>query len=100
MLRGSTYWLRIAGILAMLGWKKEKRVFSSIQPALATGILNEHWRNGLEIENLHAGSIYVPRPLTQRRLTIAQEAVLMWETAELFVLTMRALYNVVTKPSL
>jgi hypothetical protein len=35
----------------------------------------------------------------QRRLSLEQEAVLMRETAELFVPTMRALYNVVTKPS-
>lgn len=61
-------------------------------------MLNEHWRNG-EIENIHAGGMYTPRPLTQRRLTREQEALVMRETAERFVPTIRALYNVVTKPS-
>jgi hypothetical protein len=67
--------------------------------ALANGILNEHWRNGSGIEDIHAGGIAPPRPLTQRRLTKAQEALLMQETAELFVPTLRALYSVVSKPS-
>ena len=67
--------------------------------ALANGILNEHWRNGSGIEDIHAGRIAPPRPLTQCRLTKAQEMLLMQETAELFVPTMRALYNVFSKPS-
>ena len=48
---------------------------------------------GSGIEDIHAGGIAPPRPLAQRRLTIAQE------TAELFVPTLRALYHVVGKPS-
>ena len=67
--------------------------------ALANGIRNEHWRNGLGIEDVHAGGIAPPRPLLQRRLTRAQEEMLLQETAELFVPTMRALYNAVGKPS-
>ena len=82
-------------------WLEEEKARILVNPtrALANGILNEHWRNGSEIENIHAGSVYAPRPLMQRRLTLEQEALLMRETAELFVPTMRALYNVVTKPS-
>lgn len=82
-------------------WLEEEKARILVNPTrpMANGILNEHWRNGSEIENIHAGSIYTPRPLMQRRLTLEQEAVLMRETAELFVPTMRALYNVVTKPS-
>ena len=82
-------------------WLEREKVRVLVNPtrALANGILNEHWRNGSGIEDVHAGGIAPPRPLTQRRLTRAQETLLMQETAELFVPTMRALYNVVSKPS-
>jgi hypothetical protein len=82
-------------------WLERERVRILVNPtrALANGILNEHWRNGSGIEDVHAGGIAPPRPLMQRRLTKAQEALLMQETAELFVPTMRALYNVVSKSS-
>src|SRR3989440_5988740 len=82
-------------------WLEREKARLIVNPtrALANGILNEHWRNGSGIEDVHAGSIAAPRPLTQRRLTRAQEALLMQESAELFVPTMRALYSVVSKPS-
>jgi len=82
-------------------WLEREKARLIVNPtrALANGILNEHWRNGSGIEDVHAGSIAPPRPLTQRRLTKAQETLLMQETAELFVPTMRALYAVVSKPS-
>jgi hypothetical protein len=82
-------------------WLERERGRILLNPtrALANGILNEHWRNGSGIEDVHAGSIAPPRPLTQRRLTRVQETLLMQETAELFVPTMRALYAVVSKPS-
>jgi hypothetical protein len=82
-------------------WLEREKARVLVHPtrALANGILNEHWRNGSGIEDVHAGGIAPPRPLTQRRLTRAQETLLMQETAELFVPTMRALYNVVSKPS-
>ena len=79
--------------------RQKARILLNPTRALANGILNEHWRNGSGIEDVHAGSIAPPRPLTQRRLTRAQEALLMQETAELFVPTMRALYSAVSKPS-
>ncbi len=81
-------------------WLERQKAGVLLNPtrALANGILNEHWRNGSGIEDTHAGSIAPPRPLLQRRLTRAQEALLMQETAELFVPTMRALYSVVGKP--
>lgn len=79
--------------------RQKARVLVNPTRALANGILNEHWRNGSGIEDVHAGSIAPPRPLLQRRLTRAQEVLLMQETAELFVPTMRALYSVVSKPS-
>ena len=79
--------------------REKARVLVNPTRALANGILNEHWRNGSGIEDVHAGSIAPPRPLTQCRLTKAQETLLMQETAELFVPTMRALYHVVSKPS-
>jgi hypothetical protein len=79
--------------------RQEARVLVNPSRALANGILNEHWRNGSGIEDVHAGSIAPPRPLVQRRLTRAQEARLLQETAELFVPTMRALYYIVSKPS-
>ncbi len=79
--------------------REKARVLVNPTRALANGILNEHWRNGSGIEDIHAGGIAPPRPLTQRRLTIAQETLLMQETAELFVPTLRALYHVVSKPS-
>ena len=75
------------------------RILINPTRALANGILNEHWRNGSGIEDVRAGSVAPPRPLTQCRLTKAQETRLLQETAELFVPTMRALYNVVSKPS-
>jgi hypothetical protein len=82
-------------------WLEQEKARILVNPtrALANGILNDHWRNGSGIEDAHAGSVAPPRPLTQRRLTGAQEALLMQETAELFVPTMRALYYVVSKPS-
>jgi hypothetical protein len=82
-------------------WLERERTRLIVHPtrALANGILNEHWRNGSGIEDVHAGSVAPPRPLTQCRLTRAQEALLMQETAELFVPTLRALYYVVSKPS-
>jgi hypothetical protein len=82
-------------------WLEREKARLIVNPtrALANGILNEHWRNGSGIEDVHAGGIAPPRPLTQRRLTRAQEALLMQEAAELFVPTMRALYYVVSKPS-
>ncbi len=79
--------------------REKARVLVNPTRALANGILNEHWRNGSGIEDVHAGSVAPPRPLTQCRLTKAQETLLMQETAELFVPTMRALYHVVSKPS-
>ena len=82
-------------------WLEREKARVLVHPtrALANGILNEHWRNGSGIEDIHAGGIAPPRPLTQCRLTKAQETLLMQETAELFVPTLRALYNVVSKPS-
>jgi len=82
-------------------WLEREKARVLVHPtrALANGILNEHWRNGSGIEDIHAGGIAPPRPLTQCRLTKAQEALLMQETAELFVPTLRALYHVVSKPS-
>jgi hypothetical protein len=79
--------------------RQKARVLINHTRALANGILNEHWRNGSGIEDVHAGSVAPPRPLTQCRITKAQETLLMQETAELFVPTMRALYHVVSKPS-
>ena len=79
--------------------REKARVLVNPTRALANGILNEHWRNGSGIEDVHAGGIAPPRPLTQRRLTRAQEARLLQETAELFVPTMRALYQVGSLPS-
>jgi hypothetical protein len=81
-----------------LEWEKARLLVNPTR-ALANGILNEHWRNGSGIEDVHAGTIVSPRPLTKCRLTRAQEARLLQETAELFVPTMRALYYVVGKPS-
>jgi hypothetical protein len=79
--------------------REKARVLVNPTRALANGILNEHWRNGSGIEDIHAGGIAPPQTLAQRRLTKAQETLLMQETAELFVPTLRALYNVVSKPS-
>src|SRR6266567_639842 len=82
-------------------WLEREKARVLVHPtrALANGILNEHWRNGSGVEDIHAGGIAPPRPLTQRRLTKAQETLLMQETAELFVPTLRVLYHVVGKPS-
>jgi hypothetical protein len=82
-------------------WLERERAHVLVNPtrALANGLLNEHWRNGSGIEDVHAGGIAPPRPLLQCRLTRAQEARLLQETAELFVPTMRALYHVIGKPS-
>ncbi len=79
--------------------REKARVLVNPTRALANGILNEHWRNGSGIEDIHAGTVAPPQPLTQSRLTRVQETLLMQETAELFVPTMRALYHVVSKPS-
>ena len=79
--------------------REKARTLANPTRALANGILNEHWGNGSGIEDIHAGGIAPPRPLTQCRLTKAQETLLMQETAELFVPTLRALYHVVSKPS-
>jgi hypothetical protein len=81
-----------------LEWEKARLLVNPTR-ALANGILNEHWRNGSGIEDVHAGTIVPSRPLMQCRLTRAPEARLLQETAELFVPTMRALYYVVGKPS-
>jgi len=79
--------------------REKARILVNPTRALANGILNEHWRNGSGIEDVHAGGVARTRPLAQRRLTKAQETLLMQETAELFVPTLRALYNVVSKPT-
>ena len=79
--------------------REKARVLANPTRALANGILNEHWRNGSGIEDVHAGGIAPLRPLLQCRLTRAQETLLMQETAELFVPTMRALYYVGSLPS-
>ncbi|HEU5377014.1 MAG TPA: hypothetical protein VFV38_16410 [Ktedonobacteraceae bacterium] len=81
-------------------WVAERKRSIPVNPsrALANGVLHEYWRNG-EIEDIHAGRISTPWPLTQRRLTLQQEERVVRETAARFVPTMRALYNVVTKPS-
>jgi hypothetical protein len=79
--------------------REKARILVNPTRALANGILNEHWRHGSGIEDVHAGTTAPARPLTQRRLTRLQETMLMQETAELFVPTMRALYNVVSKAS-
>jgi hypothetical protein len=82
-------------------WLEREKARVLVHPtrALANGILKEHWRNGSGIEDVHAGAVAPPQPLTQTRLTRVQETLLMQETAELFVPTMRALYHVVSKPS-
>jgi hypothetical protein len=82
-------------------WLEREKARALVHPtrALANGILHEHWRNGSGIEDIHAGGIAPPRPLTQCRLTKAQEGLLMQETAELFVPTLRALYHVGSLPS-
>ncbi len=79
--------------------REKARLLANPTRALANGILNEHWRNGSGIEGIHAGIVAPPRPLTQRRLMRLQETMLMQETAQLFVPTLRALYHVVSKPS-
>jgi hypothetical protein len=79
--------------------REKARILVNPTRALANGVLNEHWRNGSGIEDIHAGGIAPPRPLMQCRLTETQDTLLMQETAELFVPTLRALYNVVSKPS-
>ena len=83
------------------GWLEREKARVLVNPtrAQANGILNEHWRNGSGIENIHAGGVAPAWPLTQRRLTKVQETLLMQETAELFVPTLRALYHVVSQPS-
>jgi hypothetical protein len=79
--------------------REKARVLVNPTRALANGVLNEHWRNGSGIEDVHTGSVAPPRPLKQCRLTKALEALLMQEVAELFVPTLRALDHVVSKPS-
>lgn len=118
-LGGSTYYHRFRALVAFNSvtgrrhlieafvrdfgaeWLEREKARLIVNPAraLANGILNEHWRNGSGIEDIHAGAIAPPRPLLQRRLTRAQEALLMQETAELFVPTMRALLALVGKSS-
>ncbi len=118
-LDGSTYYSRFRALVAINAangrrflmealardfgseWLEREKARALAHPtrALANGILNEHWRNGSGIEDIHAGGIAPPWPLTQCRLTKAQAALLMQETAELFVPTLRALYAVVSKPS-
>src|SRR5256884_6630879 len=82
-------------------WLEREKARVLVHPtrALANGILNEHWRNGSGIEDIHAGTVAPPQPLTQSRLTRVQETLLMQETAELVVPTMRAPYPVGSKPS-
>src|SRR5258708_18737815 len=82
-------------------WLEREKARVLVHPtrALANGILNQHWRNGSRCADIHAGGIAPPRPLTQCRPTQAQETLLMQETAELFVPTLRALYHVVSQPS-
>src|SRR5258708_14456667 len=79
--------------------REKARVLVNPTRALANGILNEHWRNGSGVEDIHAGNLAPPRPLPHRRLTKAQQTMLMQETAELVVPTLRALYNGVVQPS-
>lgn len=54
-------------------WLEREKARVLVHPtrALANGILNEYWRNGSGVEDIHAGGIAPPRPLTQHRLTKA-----------------------------
>ena len=79
--------------------REKAHILANPTRALSNGILNEHWHNGSGIEDVHAGGIAPPRPLLQSRLRSAKETLLMRETAELFVPTMRALYFVVSRTS-
>lgn len=66
--------------------------------AIANGIINTFWRNKSSIEDIHAGKA-VARPLMQRRITPFQEQTLVLETAEWFVPSLHAVYNVINKHS-
>jgi hypothetical protein len=48
-------------------WLEREKVRTLTNPtrALANGILNDHWRNGTGIDDVHAGVVAPPRPLTQ-----------------------------------
>jgi hypothetical protein len=66
--------------------------------ALANGVLNESWRNG-PIEDIHAGTIYFPRPLTQRRISPEAEKTVLTATTARLVPIMHALYRIITNKS-
>ena len=49
--------------------REKARILVNPTRALANGILNEHWRNGSGIEDVHAGGVARTRPLAQRPFT-------------------------------
>lgn len=81
-------------------WFEQKRAHTMSDPArwLANGWINAYWRNGSDIESIHAGK-WEARPLLQRRITPMQEYTLVQQVAEGIVPNMHAIYNAVNKKS-
>jgi hypothetical protein len=78
--------------------QRRQRVLRTPLRALANGVLNESWRNG-PIEDIHAGSLYLPRPLTQRRISPDDEKTVLTKTTGHLVPIMHALYRFITHKS-
>lgn len=61
-------------------------------------MINEFWRNGSGIENIHAGT-WAARPLRQRRITLEQEETLVRKVAQGIEPGMHAVYTMLRKKS-
>jgi hypothetical protein len=78
--------------------RKQAHIASSPTRGLANGLIDAYWRNGSDIENIHAGQ-WAARPLLQRRITSAQERAIVLQVAEGIVPGMHAIYRIVRKKS-
>ena len=81
-------------------YREKERLSSNLLRAVANGVVNETYRNG-PIENVHAGvgedARYLPRPLTQRRISAFAEYQVLGTTANRLFPILHALYKVITK---
>lgn len=76
---------------------EKTRLSSNLLRAVANGVVNEVYRNG-PIEDIHAGEgKYLPRPLTQRRISAFAEYKVVGTTANRLFPILHALYQILTK---
>jgi hypothetical protein len=78
--------------------RRQAQIAPNPSRALANGLIDACWRNGSEIEQIHAGQ-WAARPLQQRRITCTQESAIVLQVGEGMIPAMHAIYTTVRKKS-